>query len=428
MNNLKKHIVFAIIMLLSVGCIDDANNSGNTPADDTTIEDNSSDDTIVGKRPELKELVIEGSTYNSITLARPEFVDEGDPDPIIFAYIGEEGEIDIAGATVSNYTEGTIDVSDSGYTFTGIDNGKNYRIIVTAENSYGYSVRQILCPIADQNALDEAYEYYLNINHADFLTGGDISINKVTNSLSFPTSGINGTTLIWESLDESVITDDGIITRYLNNAPATMTLRIKKGSLYSQPITYSFTVYRILFYESFDDDYSDWYYSTSIYDDYSFTISDQEFISNRSVRMTSNDDASYELTYTFPNKVNPEYIGFYMRVTELTTEMNYLWFLDSTYSNTQYQNVSGISLYYSTTFQQNVINLWGQGVVGNYSPNVWYHFEFKRINWIDYNFELYINGSYYGVYQFDNFRTSMNKIYMKVGEYTSVYFDEILIW
>jgi hypothetical protein len=93
--------------------------------------------------PVLEDLTIEAFNLNSITLGQPTFSIQGNPEPSILAYIGEEGTISVKDTTVSNYTEGTIDVSSGSYTFAGLSSDTAYRIIVVAKNSEGSSVRQV---------------------------------------------------------------------------------------------------------------------------------------------------------------------------------------------------------------------------------------------------------------------------------------------
>ena len=47
--------------------------------------------------------------------------------------------------------------------------------------------------------------------------------------IALPTEGMNGTSIVWSSTDDSVITGDGVITRGYNTKYATLTATIKKG-------------------------------------------------------------------------------------------------------------------------------------------------------------------------------------------------------
>jgi hypothetical protein len=94
--------------------------------------------------PVLNNLVITDTQSDSITLAQPALSTAGDPAPKINAYIGLNGTITISGEIVSNYVNGPIDVSASGYEFIGLTAATSYKIIVVARNALNYSVQQIV--------------------------------------------------------------------------------------------------------------------------------------------------------------------------------------------------------------------------------------------------------------------------------------------
>jgi hypothetical protein len=96
------------------------------------------------KAPVLESLVITDSDSTTITLAQPTFSTAGEPDPTVNAYIGLDGVISVWGARVWHHLEGPVDVSESGYTFSGLSADTTYRIIVVAKNNVGYSVEQII--------------------------------------------------------------------------------------------------------------------------------------------------------------------------------------------------------------------------------------------------------------------------------------------
>ncbi len=98
------------------------------------------------------------ATETTVTLTQPTFVFVGNP-PVttpgpgvsIDAYIGFDGVITVnnSSGVVSNYIEGPIDVSGSGYTFGSVlpalplDPEQNYRVIVVATTDAGNSIKQI---------------------------------------------------------------------------------------------------------------------------------------------------------------------------------------------------------------------------------------------------------------------------------------------
>lgn len=82
-------------------------------------------------------------TSTSITISQPTFSTAGNPSPTTQAWIGTDGTISISGATVSNSSEGPINVSTGGYQFSGLTTGTVYRIIVVSTNAVGSSVKQL---------------------------------------------------------------------------------------------------------------------------------------------------------------------------------------------------------------------------------------------------------------------------------------------
>ncbi len=94
--------------------------------------------------PVMNNLVITASDLSSITLGQPTFSTAGNPIPVVRAYIGIDGTITVSGSTVSNSTQGPVSVATSTCQFSSLSTNTTYRIIVVAENSQGYSVKQIV--------------------------------------------------------------------------------------------------------------------------------------------------------------------------------------------------------------------------------------------------------------------------------------------
>lgn len=98
-----------------------------------------------GIAPVLNALALSATDSSSITLTQPTFSTAGNPAPTVNAYIGLNGAITVAGATViGTIVEGPVDVSSSNYQFTGLLANSSYRVIVVAQNASGYSVQQII--------------------------------------------------------------------------------------------------------------------------------------------------------------------------------------------------------------------------------------------------------------------------------------------
>ena len=80
-----------------------------------------------------------------ITLTQPTFSTTGVPAPSVQAWIGRDGTIGITGTTVTGSLEGPINVSASSYVFGSVvtlTSGLDYRVIVVAQSSCGYSAKQ----------------------------------------------------------------------------------------------------------------------------------------------------------------------------------------------------------------------------------------------------------------------------------------------
>ena len=123
--------MFGIILTLSSCHLDNPSNTNNN---------NSSGDS---KAPVLDDLVITNTDSSSITLQKPTFSTAGNPAPTVQAYIGLNGTISVSGSTVSGSIQGPIDVSAGDNQFSSLSSSTDYHIVVVAQNTEGYSVKQI---------------------------------------------------------------------------------------------------------------------------------------------------------------------------------------------------------------------------------------------------------------------------------------------
>ncbi|MFH1224040.1 MAG: hypothetical protein V1647_06855 [Pseudomonadota bacterium] len=110
------------------------NNSGDA-TDNTEVD--------VSVAPVLDDLVVEDTDASSIVLERSTLSTAGNPAPTVLAYIGVDGVISVRGSVVSNSVQGPVDISSEDHQFSDLDPYTNYRIIVVARNSKGYSVKEI---------------------------------------------------------------------------------------------------------------------------------------------------------------------------------------------------------------------------------------------------------------------------------------------
>ena len=85
---------------------------------------------------------------------------------------------------------------------------------------------------ADKDALDISY-------------AGTDSVTSVTQALTLPTTGDNGTTISWTSSDTTVIANDGAVTRPAADATVTLTATITKNEA-SDTKTFTLTVKKTL--------------------------------------------------------------------------------------------------------------------------------------------------------------------------------------
>ncbi|MEM7183554.1 MAG: DUF4465 domain-containing protein [Spirochaetota bacterium] len=127
----------------------DSNSSNDSSSDDTTDADAATTNDDVAQEttriaPVLNALSIGSVDATSITLNQPTFATTGNPTPSVNAYIGLDGTISVSGATVNNSLQGPIDVASESHLFSGLLLNTSYRIIVVAENTAGYSVKQML--------------------------------------------------------------------------------------------------------------------------------------------------------------------------------------------------------------------------------------------------------------------------------------------
>ena len=93
--------------------------------------------------PVLNNLAIPASDNSSITLTQPTYANTPDPVPTVVAYIGLQTDITVTGSIVANFIQGNIDVSGGDYTFSGLSANNYFTIVVVAQNSVGYDVKQI---------------------------------------------------------------------------------------------------------------------------------------------------------------------------------------------------------------------------------------------------------------------------------------------
>ncbi len=91
----------------------------------------------------MSSLSVINISSGSVTLQKPSFSVTGNPPPAVYAYIGFSSEISVSGSDVSCYIRGPVDVSSADYQFNDLAAMTEYRIITVAENSEGYSVKQV---------------------------------------------------------------------------------------------------------------------------------------------------------------------------------------------------------------------------------------------------------------------------------------------
>jgi len=173
LNLIRKNILgfLLILPLVFAGCLGGVGNNTNTNNNQAPVNNNVA--------PILNNLVISDSDSSSITLQHPTFSTVGDPAPTINAYIGINGVITASGSTVGDSITGPIDVSSGDYSFTDLIGDTNYKIIVVAENTQGYSVKQIIqstasaAPILNNLFLSGSDSSSITLQWPTFSTAGN---------------------------------------------------------------------------------------------------------------------------------------------------------------------------------------------------------------------------------------------------------------
>ncbi len=131
-----KNKILSILIFLSltpIGCTDHNN-------DRRSMEDPG--DSTVFTAPILKSLSLIWADSESITLEQPTLSLPVYPLPSVYAYIGVNGSITATGPVITNSSEGPVDVTRNNYIFKNLSTGTTYRIMVVAENSEGFSVKE----------------------------------------------------------------------------------------------------------------------------------------------------------------------------------------------------------------------------------------------------------------------------------------------
>jgi hypothetical protein len=132
-----------------------------------------------GTAPVMDSLVITATDAGSITLAAPAFSVEGDPVPALRAYIGVNGTVQCVLGLVTGCTEGPVELSGEGYRFAGLSADTDYRIIVTARNIAGTSVREVIqstagiAPVLGTLAVSGSDASSITIERPVFATAGN---------------------------------------------------------------------------------------------------------------------------------------------------------------------------------------------------------------------------------------------------------------
>jgi hypothetical protein len=129
--------------------------------------------------PVLEPLSITSSDSGSIALAAPTFSEEGSPAPEVRAYIGINGAVHCAGPVVTGSIQGPVCLYGEGCRFSGLEAGTVYRVIVTARNLAGTSVREIIqstaaiAPVLSALTVSGTEESSITLERPCFATAGN---------------------------------------------------------------------------------------------------------------------------------------------------------------------------------------------------------------------------------------------------------------
>ena len=142
-------LVWAFMSVLVLDCAKPPSGFGKVspaPKDNsgTTSEEEGETATPVPlpSAPVLNDIAVSSSNASTVVLQQPTFNQAGYPAPTVVAYIGLDGTIGFSGSSVTNASEGPVNVASTGYTFSGLTASTTYRVIVLAENSSGKFVKQ----------------------------------------------------------------------------------------------------------------------------------------------------------------------------------------------------------------------------------------------------------------------------------------------
>ncbi len=95
------------------------------------------------------------------------------------AYIGVNGTIVVNGSAVTNSLQGPVDVSTGNHAFSGLTSNTTYKIIVVAQNTNGYSVKQVvqstagIVSVMNNLSIGSVDSSSITINQPTFSTAGN---------------------------------------------------------------------------------------------------------------------------------------------------------------------------------------------------------------------------------------------------------------
>lgn len=166
------------------------------------------DSALTGDAPAMAGIYLSALEESYMTLEKVELESSSEEASSIVAYIGRADSIGFEGDTVTSYLEGPVDVQSSGYTFSSLEKGIEYTILVIAENGYDSEVKSITKSTKELNDVSSLVfpSYNLDRGH----TGAVISFtNSAGKTVYVSTDGLS-----WSAVDSYTFSSVGEQTIY----------------------------------------------------------------------------------------------------------------------------------------------------------------------------------------------------------------------
>lgn len=110
------------------------------------------------------------------------------------------------------------------YTVTFANDWGGYR-----EKTYYINVKAIGSDGSDPGLAGDALDVLNDADELETMLNSSYTMNYITSHMSLPTSGANGTTVTWQSSNESVLSNSGIVTRGTSDSDVVLYMTVTKN-------------------------------------------------------------------------------------------------------------------------------------------------------------------------------------------------------